>query len=317
MCAVFGFVNYRSKLSKKHLKELVKTLAVKSEVRGKDASGIAYVRNGKIKIFKRPKPAHKMNFFVPAQIKILSGHTRMTTQGNPKYNYNNHPFKGKTSDGEFALCHNGVLYNDDALAKAENLPSTIIKTDSYTAVQLIEKYGHLNFDTISKMSEAVCGSFVFTILSSDNDLYISKGDNPLCLIHFAELGLYVYTSTSEIMKEVITGSFLKKHKAELINVNEGEIIKIDSNGILSKGNFIPDMGSFYGYCRKSYDNSGSFGYLYDICNMFGLNQDDLLMLYDMGYCDEEIEMMLDDKELLQSCLNEARYYMKEYNYTYE
>ena len=103
MCALFGFVNYGKTLSKKQLKKLVRDLSVASEVRGTDASGIAYVRNGEIVIYKKPKPAHEVNFYFPSDITVLMGHTRMTTQGNAKFNYNNHPFAGKTADGHFAL----------------------------------------------------------------------------------------------------------------------------------------------------------------------------------------------------------------------
>ena len=75
------------------------------------------------------------------------GHTRMTTQGDEKFNFNNHPFYGKT-DLEFALAHNGVLYNDCRLRITEHLPSTRIETDSYVAVQLIEKKGTLDTDSL-------------------------------------------------------------------------------------------------------------------------------------------------------------------------
>ena len=126
MCAIFGFVNYRHAVSRRHLKELVNRLAVESEVRGKDASGIAYVKKDELMIFKRPKPAHKMRFYFPDNTTVLTGHTRMATQGDARYNQNNHPFAGKTADGSFALCHNGVLYNDDILSKTESLPRTNI-----------------------------------------------------------------------------------------------------------------------------------------------------------------------------------------------
>ena len=39
----------------------------------------------------------------------------MTTQGNERFNYNNHPFWGKIGDTPFALAHNGILTNDDEL----------------------------------------------------------------------------------------------------------------------------------------------------------------------------------------------------------
>ena len=309
MCAIFGFVNYRHAVSRKQMKELVRRLSVESEVRGTDASGIAYVKNGELKIYKKPKPAHKVHFYFPDNTTILTGHTRMATQGDAKYNYNNHPFEGHTSDGAFALCHNGVLYNENTLIRNEGLPVTKIETDSYIAAQLIEKYGHLNFDSIARMSEKVFGSFVFTILGDDNTLYISKGDNPLCLVHFKRLGLYVYTSTRQIMADVIKGSFLENYHFEVLEVEEGDIIRIDKNGVLTRDCYVPDCGcvgcvggSYYGF----YDKTDPEGYLYDICGMFGLAPEDLSLLYEMGYDNDEIEEMIQDRQYLQLCINDAR-----------
>ena len=135
MCAIFGLVNYKHLLSKKRMRILLNRLAVASEVRGTDASGIAYVKKGKMVIYKRPVPAHKMHFSVPSDTTIVTGHTRFTTQGSAELNFNNHPFIGRTEDGRFALCHNGVLSNDVELSKTENLPETPIQTDSYVAVR--------------------------------------------------------------------------------------------------------------------------------------------------------------------------------------
>lgn len=318
MCAIFGFVNYRQSLSRSDMKELINRLSVESEVRGKDATGIAYVKRGELKVFKRAKPAHRVRLYAPDDTVILTGHTRMTTQGNAKYNYNNHPFTGKTVNGSFALCHNGVLYNDDGLIKSENLPKSRIETDSYVATQLIEKYGRLDFKTIAKMSEAVQGSFVFTILSDKNKLFIAKGDNPLCLIHYKQLGLYVYTSTNEIMKNVLKGIFLETLPFEMIDVNEGDIISIDRHGHFEKSSFVQNEYSFNwhycGYGQSAYDDYSEFenDKLSEICSIFGVSQNDLLMLYDIGYTDEEIEAMLCDKSILRQCINEARLLVGEY-----
>ena len=323
MCSIFGFVNYGNKVKGWQLKELLKALSIESEVRGTDASGIAYVKNGEMTIFKQPKPAHKMRFYFPSETKILIGHTRMTTHGSPKKNYNNHPFLGRTKDGYFALAHNGVLYNDMKLKDSEELPNSFIETDSYIAVQLLEKYGEINFETIAKMSEAVIGSFVFTMLTDDNTLYISKGENPLCLLHFKELGLYVYASTKEIMAKSIARCFLKKHTFEGVTVEDGEIIRIDKSGTLERGCFIIDAydcGYHYGFGRRLaywddyYDYLEDYGQgdLFEVCSSFGLSQDDLLMLYEMGYDDEEIETMLYDTDLLRQCVDEARVCINEY-----
>ena len=46
-----------------------------------DATGIAYNHNGKLRIYKRPIPAHLMRFNVPDGASSVMEHTRMTTQG--------------------------------------------------------------------------------------------------------------------------------------------------------------------------------------------------------------------------------------------
>ena len=78
MCALFGWLDYKGIVSNKLLKKLTQALANAAEERGTDASGIAYVKNGKMTIFKRPKPAHKLRFNTPSGTKAVMGHTRMT-----------------------------------------------------------------------------------------------------------------------------------------------------------------------------------------------------------------------------------------------
>ena len=57
MCAVFGFLDYKGKISNAVLKKLVHYLSVAAEVRGTDATGIAYVRDGSMVTYKKPKRA--------------------------------------------------------------------------------------------------------------------------------------------------------------------------------------------------------------------------------------------------------------------
>ena len=119
MCALFGWLDYKGIVSDKLLKKLTQALANAAEERGTDASGIAYVKSDKVTIYKRPKPAHKIRFNAPNGTRAVMGHTRMTTQGNEKFNYNNHPFYGH-ADVDFAFAHNGVLYNDEKTSKARS-----------------------------------------------------------------------------------------------------------------------------------------------------------------------------------------------------
>lgn len=309
MCALYGFINYGNVLNQKELKKLVRNLSVASELRGTDASGVAYVRNGKIVIYKKPQPAHEVNFYFPSDITILTGHTRMTTHGDAKNNYNNHPFVGHTADGDFALCHNGVLFNYEQVQMQEQLPKSKIKTDSYIAVQLIENYGKADFDTIGKMSETVNGSFVFTVLTDEEKLYISRFDNPICILHFPKLGIYVYTSTKEIMQMALQCTLFEKQPFETIPISECEMISIDKNGIIERSRFVSEQDDFFGYYgmyrgfkeRDDYDS-----HLCEYGSTFGVSEEEIMMLYGMGYDDEEIELMMMDHDMLYSCLNEAK-----------
>ncbi|HRR76621.1 MAG TPA: class II glutamine amidotransferase [Ruminococcus sp.] len=174
MCSLFGFLDYQGIMPHRMLRKLTQALANAAEERGTDAAGISYVRNGEVVIYKRPKPAHKLHFNPPEGTRVVMGHTRMTTQGDGKHNYNNHPFPGLAGDTSFAFAHNGVLWNDKELRKDKLIPDTHIETDSYAACQLIEAQQKLDFDSLRYMAETVEGNFTFTVLDEYNSLYIVK-----------------------------------------------------------------------------------------------------------------------------------------------
>lgn len=307
MCAVFGFLDYGRKIPQKVLARLVQALANAAEERGTDAAGISYIKSGKVTIYKRPKAAHKLRFRIPYGTSAVMGHTRFTTQGSEKQNYNNHPFYGQ-ADKAFALAHNGVLYNDTVLRKAKSLPDTHIETDSYIAVQLIEKQGALNFTTLRHMAEDVHGSFVFTILDEENTLWFVKGDNPLHLIHFPALGLYVYASTASIMAAALLHSPLRHIPYEVMDADEGDILRIHSNGKVTREYFRPMFVSLRnGYAERC--NTGSdenFTLLLDMCGYFGVSEEEVRCLIDAGYSYDEIEEFL----LNPSLLDEEYFYLE-------
>ena len=184
MCALFGWLDYKGIVPYKVLKKLTQALANAAEERGTDAAGISYIKDGKITIYKCPKPAHKIHFNAPDCTRAIMGHTRMATQGDKSQNFNDHPFSGTAGDTTFAFAHNGVLWNDKELRKEKLIPDTHIETDSYIAVQLLESKNKLNFDSLRYMAETVEGNFTFTVLDQNNSLYIIKGSNPMCLLRF-------------------------------------------------------------------------------------------------------------------------------------
>lgn len=236
MCCLFGIYDYGHSLTAAQKKRLVSALAVASEDRGTDATGIAYNRNGHLTVYKRPYPAHLMRFRLPDDAVCIMGHTRMTTQGNEKHNYNNHPFEG-TAGIPFALAHNGVLYNDLTLRMDKNLPRTRIETDSYVAVQLLAQQGELSFRSIRSAVEPLRGTLTLSVLDSRDNLHIIKGNNPLTLYHFPRMGLYVYASTEQILKKGLKKGMPRMEQPFEVMIREGDILRIDRQGQYSVERF--------------------------------------------------------------------------------
>lgn len=313
MCSLFGLIDYDKRLTMKQKNRILNTLARECEVRGTDATGIAYNFGGRMRIYKRPLPAHKMRLHIPNRVSVIMGHTRMTTQGSEKYNQNNHPFAGKTDGNSFALAHNGVLWNDKDLKLLEQLPVTSVETDSYVAVQLLEKQKALDFDSLKAMAEKVEGSFVFTALDSEDSIWFVVGDNPLCIFYYE--GFLLYASTEEILcktaKRLRLSTPVNVQKPE-----EGEILKIDRTGRVTTGSFAPQTSylhwwryrPYYGSFLLSDDEQKSiYGDLFDAAKSMGVSEDEIQALLDYGCDPDEIEELLYDPALLHEMTGELLY----------
>lgn len=307
MCSVFGLIDHQNKLTTREKNCIINTLARGCEVRGTDATGIAYHFGGRLRIFKRPLPAHKLRLHVPSGVNMIMGHTRMTTQGNETFNQNNHPFLGSIAGKTFALAHNGILWNDKLLRQTEHLPQTSVETDSYVAVQLLEQQNALDFQSLKEMAEKVEGSFVFTVLDSEDSIWFVKGDNPLCLFHYN--GFTLYASTQEILVKAVKRLRLGKPQT-VQQPEEGEILRIDKFDNQTSGSFIPRTSythwwrysPYYGYTYSEDDTLHDE--LLAAAKAIGVSEDEVQALLDYGCDPDEIEELLYDPALLHEMTGE-------------
>ena len=97
-------VDYGHTLSTKRKGQILTVLATECEARGTDATGIAYNSHGRLRIYKKPVPAHQLRILVPPDTTVITGHTRMVMHYDDMY----------TSDQNFAKFADYVLahYND-------------------------------------------------------------------------------------------------------------------------------------------------------------------------------------------------------------
>lgn len=298
MCCLFGMIDCGHSFTGKQKARIIHALAASAEVRGTDASGIAYNSGGKLHVCKQPVPGHQLPLRIPNDAAVIMGHARMTTQGDGKRNYNNHPFLGKAGQSTFALAHNGVLHNDRMLRRFLKLPGTKIETDSYVAVQLIEKKRVLNLDSLRYMAEKVEGSFSFTVLDERDNLYFIKGDSPIYLCYYPKQRLYLYASTEAILLDALLHVSYPLGEMEQVIIDSGEILAVASDGEWQKTEFQFDDPFVFGWLnrwgwgRGRYCSSAQNDYTRDLKTVaggFGVSPDQIDQLLNKGFTHEEIE----------------------------
>ena len=304
MCCLFGMLDYGGNFTGRQRTALLSILAAECEARGTDASGIAYNSGGSLHVYKRPMPAHKLRFRIPNDAPGIMGHTRMTTQGSEKKNYNNHPFLGQAGGQRFGLAHNGVLHNDRMLRRSLKLPQTKIQTDSYVAVQLIEKKKALDLASLKYMAEQVEGSFTFTVLDEGNTWYLVKGDNPMCLCRYPRSGLYLYASTEEILGNALAKMRLRLEKPKRVEVSCGDILQIDPGGAVTQSRF--DTANFWWsdsllfccpYVSHAYRPQNDFEREYldevkSVATSFGYSPESIDRILEQGFTLDDVEELL-------------------------
>ncbi len=309
MCAIFGLIDYEHRLTTRAKEKILKVLSKECEIRGTDATGFAFNHNGHISIFKRPLPARKMHLHLPDEVYAVMGHTRMATQGSEKLNYNNHPFPGRAGEKHFALAHNGVISNDKLLRKEKSLPESVVQTDSFIAVQLLESAGSLDFNSIKDMAEDLIGSFVFTILDDSDGIYFVRGNNPLCIYKFHVHGFYLYASTKEILDRTLRRIGLSKAPRTEIKTTLGNILRIDTNGNIERSEFYSysDFARFYTLPRRTLHDDFQIEQLKEFAGYFGVDPCYVDLLYENGFTADEIEELLYEPEELMNYADVLEY----------
>lgn len=282
MCALFGIIDHKNQWSKKQKDKMIRALSKASEVRGTDATGIAYCLKNRIIINKTAKPAHKCHFYIP-QTPVILGHTRMTTQGSEKHNYNNHPFRG-FAERSFALAHNGVIWNDGELRLSHRLPQTKIQTDSYIIVQMIERYG---LDQLPYVAEQLMGSFTITLLDNSGAWTCIKGDNPMYICRIGEV--YIYASTKAIVEQAFAEFGIVAD--EVVDIQSGEILTILPDGMTREVfGFTHSQAQYWDddIWDDPYITDESYDELRSMSSYFGYEPKDVDTLIDHGCTYDEI-----------------------------
>lgn len=134
MCSIFGFVSRG--VSRPDLSTLAK-IVQGNVCRGPDAFGLAWLdRRGRLHAYKQQGRLtdHLGVLALARDARMLVGHLRFATHGEPESNINNHPHP---CDGGW-IVHNGVVRNYDELVRGRRL-WTNSECDSEAIALLVEE----------------------------------------------------------------------------------------------------------------------------------------------------------------------------------
>lgn len=257
MCGILGLINYSGKqlshLQSKVVRRAMSKLLQESEIRGRDASGVAVLTSKSMVMFKDhmaasalvqtteyskvAKEVNKINVF-----RAMIGHTRFKTKGSQAFNVNNHPIKANRIIG----VHNGFIHNDDALFKTHSdVLNRKGRVDSEIIFRLIDFHRRKDKTLVESVQEAcseMAGSYTCAFLDAEAPDYVTIFSNS----QFANAYIYVYepikmmafSSSDRILQRALKDNILLNsdqltYKIEVadkgfrIDIRTGDIFKFD------------------------------------------------------------------------------------------
>ncbi len=161
------------------------------EYRGYDSSGIAFIDNGELRIFKGVGTIDRI-VSTPPVTKAAIGHTRWATHGGVT-DYNTHPHVD--CSGRYAVVHNGIIENYAELRSALESRGHRFgsETDSEVIVHLFEDavssgLGYL--DALAAVVRQLRGQYAIAILTADGHILAARNGAPLLFARDSD-ALYV------------------------------------------------------------------------------------------------------------------------------
>jgi len=225
------------------------------EYRGYDSSGIAYLKNGKIKTVKSVGQISKLEEKITTEqnSNIVIGHTRWATHGRVSEE-NSHPHL--SYDKTVAIVHNGIIENFEEL---KTLMSDVIfrsQTDTEVFSNLIACQSGKNLDRLICASKLVRGSFaVAVVFEKEKVLYCAKRKSPLYIgVKCGEImtasDISAFENNFDFFYVLDDNEFAKisDDKVEFFNL-EGKIIEKDKK-MFEKTAFFDDFSQEKCFMKK-------------------------------------------------------------------
>lgn len=247
MCGISGVLVSPSDLARVPVDEVIATLMREMEPRGKEATGIARVTSSnRVRLTKHPVTASTFLAHHPgigAGCRLMIAHSRLSTQGDPKDNVNNHPIVV----GDIYGVHNGSVSNDYELYRKHGW-TRHGKVDSEVIFAAISHLG------VKAGLEAVEGAIAAAWYDKADPgaLWMARHTSSPLNVGITEGGSVIFASTAVAVNKAAV-LFPGKLVEDVISVKEGVIMRFahDEQGALQHevSCFTPPVRS-YGWTQR-------------------------------------------------------------------
>lgn len=198
------------------------------EYRGYDSAGVALISDD-LNIYKRKGKVQELVDFAKTKSTegtIGIGHTRWATHGKPDH-INAHPHT--SGNGRFAIIHNGIIENYDAIKKALIREGHVFtsQTDTEVLIHLIEavlERDNLTLEEAVRVAlSQVAGAYAIVIIDKENpnQLIAARKASPL-VIGIGDGEFFIASDATPIVE----------HTQKVVYLNDEEIATVTRDGDL-------------------------------------------------------------------------------------
>ncbi len=246
MCGIAGYFCFGEK---RPTKSILDNLLIESMSRGEDSTGVTFVDDGELKVYKASVDAKEFveknegwNALDDSNLpKYMAMHCRKSTRGALTNNMNNHPV---FRDG-LSVVHNGTIVNDDELYKEFGFKRDG-EVDTEVILALIEKgREHADWGVRAKEFDLLEGTFAIAAIDTalPDTMCFARHDRPLWFAVDQKDDILYFGST----KLILTKSIVREYK-NIVDIAKALVcwemdnddgMSIDKNGCTEKFTMSP------------------------------------------------------------------------------
>lgn len=221
MCGIVGYIGTEQ------AEDILLTGLKRLEYRGYDSAGLAIVGEDGLHVEKKEGKVDDLRNALdgkPMEGALGVGHTRWATHGAPN-DVNAHPHV--SSDGQFAVVHNGIIENHGAIKKQLEQKGYTFQSDTDTEVLVhlieeVKREASLSLpEAVRQALTQVVGTYGIAVVSdSDDDLLMAARKGSPLILGIGDDEYFIGSDAAPLVE----------HTRQVVYLSDGEMVTVRRSG---------------------------------------------------------------------------------------